>query len=264
VLAAPYARLAGVPLGLWYTHRSADWRLRLAHPLVDVVLTASKESFRLPSRKVRVLGHGIDTGTFSPGDAPAQPPLVLSAGRISPAKGHHVALDAAARLLGRSGASLRVQIAGDLHVPSDAAYRQQLCEQAARPPLDGRVDWLGAVPYGQMPALYRSAAAFVNCSDTGSLDKTVLEAMACATPVLVSNEAFRELLTERHLGPLPATLDGALTFPRGNAAALAQKLAAVLALAPDERAALGQALRRVVVSEHDLDVLAQRIVQALQ
>lgn len=264
ILAAPYARLAGVPLGLWYTHRSVDWRLRLAHALVDVVLTASRESFRLPSQKVRILGHGIDTAAFSPGPAPEGPPVVLSAGRISPAKGHDVVLDAAARLITRAGVPpFEVQIAGEVHVAADAAYRARLEARTAQPDLAGRVRWLGAVPYVRMPAAYRSATVFVNCSDTGSLDKTVLEAMACGTPVLTSNEAFAALLREERLGRLPAGLDGSLTFPRRDVVTLAEKLAALLALDAASRAALGTRLRRIVVEAHDLDVLAQRIVDAL-
>ncbi len=264
ILAAPYARLAGVPLGLWYTHRSVDWRLRLAHALVDVVLTASRQSFRLPSRKVRILGHGIDTAAFSPGPVPDGQPVVLSAGRISPAKGHDVVLDAAARLITRAGVPpFEVQLAGEVHVAADAAYRARLAARAAQPDLAGRVRWLGAVPHVRMPAVYRGATVFVNCSDTGSLDKTVLEAMACGTPVLTSNEAFVALLREEQLGPLPSGLGGSLTFPRRDAAALAEKLAALLALDAAPRAALGARLRRIVVEEHDLDVLAQRIIEAL-
>jgi glycosyltransferase involved in cell wall biosynthesis len=264
ILAAPYARLAGVPLGLWYTHRSVDWRLWLAHALVDVVLTASQESFRLPSRKVRILGHGIDTTAFSPGPVPEGPPVVLSAGRISPTKGHDVVLDAAARLAAYPQVPpFEVHVAGEVHVAADAAYRARLEARAAQPDLAGRVRWLGAVPHARMPVVYHSARVFVNCSDTGSLDKAVLEAMACGTPVLTSNEAFVKLLREDRLGPLPPVLGGSLTFPRRDTEALADKLAALLTLGAAQRAALGARLRRIVVEEHDLDVLAQRIVEAL-
>lgn len=264
ILAAPYVRSARVPLGVWYTHRRVDWRLRLAHALADIVLTASRESFRLGSRKVRILGHGIDTAAFSPGPVPEGPPVVLSAGRISPAKGHDVVLDAAARLAAYVQVpSFEVHVAGEVHVAADTAYRARLEARAAQPDLAGRVRWLGAVPHACMPAVYRSAAVFVNCSDTGSLDKAVLEAMACGTPVLTSNEAFVELLREGRLGSLPSELGGSLTFPRRDTGALAEKLAALLELDAAARAHLGVRLRRIVVEEHDLDTLAQRIVEAL-
>ena len=49
---------------LWYTHKAVNWKLKLAEKLVDKIFTASKESFRLPSKKVEITGHGIDLEKF--------------------------------------------------------------------------------------------------------------------------------------------------------------------------------------------------------
>ena len=64
VIAAPWARLWGKRVGLWYTHKAVTWKLRLAEKFVHIIFTASPESFRLPSKKVVVTGHGIDTELF--------------------------------------------------------------------------------------------------------------------------------------------------------------------------------------------------------
>lgn len=66
VIAAPWARLWRKRIGLWYTHGTVTWRLRLAEKLVNVIFTASPESFRLPSKKLIITGHGIDTNLFYP------------------------------------------------------------------------------------------------------------------------------------------------------------------------------------------------------
>ena len=66
VIAAPWARLWGKRIALWYTHKSVTWKLRLAEKFVHIIFTASAESFRLPSKKVIVTGHGIDTELFKP------------------------------------------------------------------------------------------------------------------------------------------------------------------------------------------------------
>ncbi len=66
VIAAPWARLWGKRVGLWYTHKVMTWKLRLAEKFVNMIFTASPESFRLPSKKVVVTGHGIDTELFAP------------------------------------------------------------------------------------------------------------------------------------------------------------------------------------------------------
>ena len=66
IIAAPWARLWGKRVGLWYTHGTVSLKLRIAEKLVNTVFTASPESFRLPSKKVIVTGHGIDTELFQP------------------------------------------------------------------------------------------------------------------------------------------------------------------------------------------------------
>src|SRR3989338_4588720 len=85
-----YWKLKNIPVALWYTHKATPWQLRLAIPFVKWIFTASKESFRLPSKKVIVTGHGIDFDHFhfierlpKPFHDPIQ---VLSVGRISPTK----------------------------------------------------------------------------------------------------------------------------------------------------------------------------------
>ena len=50
---------------LWYTHKAVNWKLKLAEKLIDKIFTASKESFRLSSKKVEITGHGIDADKFS-------------------------------------------------------------------------------------------------------------------------------------------------------------------------------------------------------
>lgn len=66
VIAAPWARLWGKRVGLWYTHKAVTWKLRLAEKFVHIIFTASPESFRLQSSKVVVTGHGTDTELFKP------------------------------------------------------------------------------------------------------------------------------------------------------------------------------------------------------
>ena len=59
-------KLFGKPVTLWYTHKSVDLKLRVAEKFVQKIFTASKESFRLHSKKVMVTGHGVDIDKFSP------------------------------------------------------------------------------------------------------------------------------------------------------------------------------------------------------
>ncbi|MEK7068478.1 MAG: hypothetical protein AAB964_01545, partial [Patescibacteria group bacterium] len=90
-------RVLGKKTALWYTHKSVDLKLRIAVLFASIIFTASKESFRLRSKKVRVMGHGIDTDFFTPDQNVARGSHILSVGRLMQSKRHDLAIEAAAR-----------------------------------------------------------------------------------------------------------------------------------------------------------------------
>jgi glycosyltransferase involved in cell wall biosynthesis len=258
LLARGPARAAGAGLHLWYTHGQVDGRLRRAVRAVDRVFTASPESMRVETDKRVVTGHGIDLAHFSArGIEPDGPPRVLAVGRMTPAKDPLTLLAAAAILVAR-GFDLHVDLAGPTLAAGDATYLRRVEEQIELGGLAGRVVLHGAVPYGEIPALYRRARVLVNPSRTGSIDKVVLEAMACERPVLTCNEAFPPLFAE--LGADAALL----CFGAGSAQDLALKLARLLALPTAERRALGSRLRALVARDHEVDALMGRLVSAME
>jgi glycosyltransferase involved in cell wall biosynthesis len=102
----------------------------------------------------------------------------------------------------------------------------------------------------------RRAKVLVNTSHTGSVDKVVLEAMACGTIPLTCNESFVRIFGDE-LAPR-------LMFDRGDPATLALRLREVLSLPPDERADLGRRLSEYVAAEHDLSALVPRMVASME
>ena len=82
----PIFRLFGIPVLLWYAHGSTSWRLRVAHRLASRVVTSTPEGFRLPSRKLSVIGQAIDTHLFRPSGSGAWGDEILYVGRIAPRK----------------------------------------------------------------------------------------------------------------------------------------------------------------------------------
>ena len=299
LFAAPVARLAGVPIILWYAHGTADRTLRLAMPFVDRVVTPTRDSFPLAGPgvdgKVRVTGHGIDVMRHAPGGAVAEPGLVLSAGRLSPVKRHELAIEAVNG--GPEGS--RLVIAGSPLHAGDVAYRDRLVSQSAfardpgegasseeassyasplrplrplpeRPPrilrplprCDGRgamnhsarISFVGDVAFEEMPATYRRAWVLAHASRTGSLDKVVLEAAACGTPVVSSAPSSRAVLDA-----VPG-----LSVPDGDDEAFVARVREVLGWSAERREAAGRALRLAVVSGHSLDHWADRVASAIR
>lgn len=197
-------RLLGKRVALWYTHKSVNYRLRLGAPFADIIFTASKESFRLKSEKVRVMGHGIDTEFFSPGTEPRSD-TVLTAGRLSPAKRNDLVL--------RAGQYFHrhIWIAGE---GPELANLQGL---AATLQLAERTQFLGARTHEQMRELYRRCGVLAHASETGSIDKVVLEALLCGLPVVSTSEAFKEMLEPHGLfaSAEPKALAAALERAQG-------------------------------------------------
>lgn len=250
-LGAPLLKARGVPITLWYAHGAVTPRLRLAERLVDRVVTSSPEGFRLPSRKLIVTGQGVNTDRFTPAAAPRPPDApftAVSVGRLSPVKRVEVLIEAA-RLLRARGLAVHLRLVGD-PMEQHAAYAEALRAQAAD--LADAVEFVGPVAHGQVVDAYRAADVMVTASATGSVDKTVLEAMACGLPVIASGVPYR---------PILAPWSAALLFPEGDAAALADRLAALMQMPLDDWRALGLALRAVVVEGHSLAGLTRRLAE---
>lgn len=256
ILAAPWTKLRCMPMVLWFTHKNVNWKLRLAHQLVDRVVTASPESFRLPSDKVVVTGHGIDTEVFKPaeGPRPRRPFTVLSVGRISPIKDYETLIEAADILVNQRGLrDLCFMVVGDVGTPRQVAYREQLLTEVQRRRLSNSFEFVGVVPHTRVVTCYQQADLFVNLCPTGGLDKAVLEAMACGVVPLASNAAFE---------PLLGTLAARLMFAAGNVPDLAGKIERLVQLSEMERGVWGKELRSIVVQQHSVHGLMDRLVEA--
>lgn len=254
VYAAPFAIAAGVRLFLWYTHKGVDWSLRAAEPLIEKAFTASELSFRLPSRKKVVTGHGIDTEHFVAEPTRATTHDIAVVGRIAPAKDPKTLVEALGRL-DRDGVRPSVLLAGDTLLQAHDKYSQEVFDRANQLGLADRFTSLGAVPHSQVKDVFLRAPLFVTPSLTGSVDKTVLEAMSCERIAITCNESFHEVL-----GPLAPRL----LFPAGDAAALAERIRVCLALPESERRTFGRDLRRIVTEGHDLNRLAARLVSEME
>ncbi len=171
-------RLMGKRVGLWYTHKSVTAWLRIAVFFAHKVFSASIESFRYPTSKLTVTGHGIDTEFFSPDTKVARGERLLSVGRLMPSKRHDLAIEAAAK----AGKTLRIVGNG----PEEQNLKKRVVS------LGAKVDFLGGLNQTQLRDEYRKAAFLIHTSETGGLDKVVLEALACDIAVISTAELFRE------------------------------------------------------------------------
>ena len=232
---------------LWYTHKSVNWKLKLAEKLVDKIFTASKESFRLPSKKVEITGHGIDINKFKSHPASSGTNLkkknkftIISVGRISPVKNYDILIDVA-EILKTKTSGWEIKIAGAPILEKDKVYLEKLKNLIQKKNLGGIIEFVGPIPNKNIVEFYQSGDLFVNLSDTGSLDRAVLEAMACGLKILTSNEAFKNIVPEEN-------------FTAKSAEEIAQK---IIYLAKNVK---NNHLRDCVAQNHDLKELINKII----
>ena len=229
---------------LWYTHKSVNWKLRLAEKLIDKIFTASKESFRLPSKKLEITGHGIDLDKFKPAETEKDGSKfkIISVGRISPVKNYEIMINTA-EILKNKNFNFEIKVAGAPILESDKIYFEKLKNLIQEKELENIVEFVGPIPNKYIAEFYQSGDLFINLSDTGSLDKAVLEAMACGLKILTSNEAFKDILPEEN-------------FTKNEPKAVAEKIEN-LSKSPNMNK---DKFIDYMSANHGLDNLAERIV----
>jgi glycosyltransferase involved in cell wall biosynthesis len=254
VLAGLLWRVLGKRIVLWYTHRLVNTKLRTAVRLANAVATAAPESLRLASRKVQVIGHGIETRSFATvRDGELHDPIaIVSVGRITPIKRLELLIEALA-LLSRQDTPVELTLVGAPTVGGDVAYERMLRAKAHELGIEKSVHFSGAIPYREMPALYGTQDISVNLAPTGGIDKAVLESMASGCLVLVANKAFAPLLgLDAHM----------LTF-EPTPADLASKLTSLVQLTSRDRLALSCRLVERARNDADLAPVVNRLATLL-
>ncbi len=240
-----------LPTVFWYAHRSRNLLARAAMPLATHLATSVPGAVTLAAANIRFLGQGIPTELFRPLPLLVGSPFrLVVVGRITPIKRLDLLIDALALLRGR-GIDAALEFWGEPAAAGDAAYAVSLRERAVAASVSGRVRFLGRVPFARMPEKYGGVSVAWNACADGAVDKAVLEAMACARPVVVTNHVFSGTF-----GP-----DADACLADGTAESIAEKTAKILS--GPGGLALGLRLRETVVAHHGLPGLVNGIIDLM-
>jgi glycosyltransferase involved in cell wall biosynthesis len=149
------------------------------------------ELYQTPPEKITTLYHGV-TSEFQPVKSPTllstlrqkynlgDSPFVLSVGTIQPRKNYTRLVQAFAQI----DKSFSLVIVG-----SKGWHYDEIFAEVAKHGLEKRVHFSGFVADADLSALYSAASLFVYPSLYEGFGLPALEAMACGTPVVVSNQS---------------------------------------------------------------------------
>lgn len=252
-------------------HMHCEWLSQLDRALmekrlrgVDVVIGCSshvtekiRERFPQMAARCATIPNGVDLERFSPspnGHTRKDEPHLLFVGRVSPEKGVHVLMDAFRKVHARFP-NARLNLVGHIgSAPldflvglSDSADVAQLSTFYDAPYIDdlraripaalaANVNFVGPVPQVELAACYRDADVLVNPSFSESFGMSLIEAMACARPVVATRVGgMTDIVEDGETG---------LLVEPGNPDELAEAIIQVLE-DPQRGQAMGQAgLRR--------------------
>lgn len=233
----PTFKRHGVPVLIWYAHGAVTWHLKLALAACDAAVTSTPQGLRLSSPKVHIIGQGIDAALFSPPEPYNPRAEIVSVGRLSASKRQHLMLEVLHELRKQQPEQgWKLVLAGPNLTGADTAYQDQVLQRITALGLQQSVTLTGALTQAQTVDLYKSASIHLNLSQTGSMDKTVLESFACGCPALTTNIAFADMLRDHPL----------MFSDKDEAATLAQKIIALRGHYSRND------LRHLVLGQHDL------------
>ncbi len=197
--------------------------------------------------KLEVAPLGVDTSVFTPRPLrPAAAPFeILCVGRLVPAKGQHVLLGAVDYLV-KAKRSVRLRLVGD------GPDRESLAREAVNRGLGPHVIFEGGVNHDRIREFYAAADAFVLASFAEGVPTVLMEAMAMGIACVATFvNGIPELIRNE--------VDGILVAPADDRA-LSRAIERLID-DPELRGRLGDAGRRRVVDEYNLDRNAARLAQ---
>ena len=166
----------------------------LMRQMDSIISTCSAAASYLDAPPDIIIPHGIDTGTFYPAenreecwkalDLPGKYGIGIF-GRIRQQKGLDRLIDAVIPLLAQHP-DLTIVITGKIQ-SQDHTYFDQQMKKITSAGFEKRVQYLGELPFSQIPGVMRSMTLVAALSRNEGFGLTVIEAMASGAAVITSD-----------------------------------------------------------------------------
>lgn len=236
LLGGIFWKLSRIPIFFWRNHARMNMMTRIAAFFATRIFYTSPYACTSRYSHAMKMPVGIDTEIFVPQEKKENTPRkILFLGRISPVKRVEIFIEAGKLL--PSGF--------ELHIYGDDPTKEQKYITGLKQDAAPNTIFHEAIKNDETPNVYRTHDAYVNLTPNGSMDKTVLEAVACGVPTIVTNESFGNVL--------PAEFIVKEITPQ----ILADKIVAVCRMTQEEKREQTEKSRVAVVEGHSLVKLGE-------
>ncbi|MFA5841387.1 MAG: glycosyltransferase family 4 protein [Candidatus Paceibacterota bacterium] len=248
-----YVLLGGLPwqfmgkkIMMWRNHPGGGFLTDMAVFLSNKVFCTSNQSYTARFKKTQIMPVGIDTSFFTDKKGERIKNSLLILGRIAPVKKQELIIDAL-KILREKGTSFTAHFIGDA-LPKDSDYYDMLQKKASEASMSESVSFKKSVSNMETPDIYNKFEIFINATPSGSLDKTIFEAMACGALPMTSNKSLIGVIDQRSI------------FEEDNANDLAEKIKELFILNDEEKNIYRIKNRDFVVDDHSLKSLVEKVV----
>ena len=210
-----------------------------------------KKIYFVDEKKIYTIFNAIDTKLFVPKSSKRirkrynikKEKMILSVAKLEKEKGVQNIIKALPKILSKINAKLMIV--------GDGSYKKELEKLVNRLGLKNSVIFTGFVPLSELPYFFNECDVFVNSTiRQNGYDLTILEAMACQKPVVVSN-----------IGSVPTAVskkDGILV-PPGSVDSLVKGVIKILSN-PRLASKLSKNARKKILKDFTLEKMVSRTI----
>ncbi len=250
ILGGLFWSFLGKKISLWYNHRYGTLWTKFASLFAGEIYYTSPYSFFAEHKKAQIMPAGINTEIFRNSNKERVYNSILYLGRISPVKNIKILIESA-KILDKNGIDFTLNIVGEPG-ENDENYFREIKNASKDLEEKGKIKFMGKVSNFKTPEIYNENEIFINLTNSGSLDKTTLEAMACGCLVLVSNLYFKEVVSK--------DLQKFVMFREKDSKDLADKILLLFKTDNDFKKEMRKGLAEIVIKKHSLKKLVKRII----
>lgn len=229
----------------WRNHPKGSILTDLSVCMSDRIFCTSKYSYTAKFRKTEIMPVGIDTELFK-----RKPEIkkiensILFLGRIAPIKNVDLLVEAF-NILNKEKFDFNAVIVGDA-TDENLGYFESVKSKVVEYGLGLNIDFRKAVPPRETVDLYNGSELFINLTPTGSMDKTIFEAMACETLIMTSNQTFN------------GSFNDIFIVPENDATKISERIKKLLSLT-GAKSMFCKEFRKYVINNHSLEKLTEKL-----